>query len=132
MDDGKEAAKATLKEGVRVLMRAYTASGNVSGMDWSVAREHSEGDMHVVGVEGEDGSLIAGDEVASAIAKHVALMDPRFMRMVLDMFRLASEEIDFLGPRSPVVDHAIRMADHLGRKWNEEVGNGQSQAARNR
>ena len=132
MDDRREVARATLREGVRVLMRAYTGSGNASGMDWTVAREHLEGDMQVVGVEGEDGSLVVGGEVASANAKHVALMDPRFMRMVLDMFRLASEEIDFLGPRSPVVDHAIGMAGHLSRKWNEGMCSGQPQTARDR
>lgn len=139
MREEREKAKAALKEGVRVLMRAYTASGNSSGMDWFVAFDRSDGDTRVAGVENKNGDTVIGDcmsdvnnEVSEPDARHVALMDPRFTRMVLDMFRVAIEDIDLVGPGSPVIEQAVRMAEHLAKRWNGGMENEQPQAARDR
>lgn len=124
----KDSAKLALREGVRVIMRAHTGSANSSRTEWFVAGEVLEEDTRIVGVVDDQGSMVMGDcmsdvnnEVTEAHARHVALMDPRFMWMILELFRRAIEEIDLIGLHSPVVQDAVAMARHLGKKWKKEV-----------
>lgn len=135
----KEQMIADLRGGISVLMHAYGGSGSSSGMDWFVVVEHLEDDTRVVGVENTRGDMVMGDcmsdvnnEVTEADAKHIALMDPRFTQMTIDMFRLAIGELELLGPCSPVVDHAVDMARHLKKRWDGGMENGAAQAAGHR
>lgn len=138
MDPEKDASvKAELKEARRILMRAYIASGNASGMDWFVATERTEDDARVVGVMNGRGDMVMGDcmsdvnnEVTTADAQLIALFDPRFARMMIDMFQTAMDQTDLLGWADHFVLHATRMARHINEKWNGGVKDAGTQAAR--
>lgn len=125
-----EAARSDIKAARKILMRLYTVSGNNSGMDWQLAIEEAEDDRRVVGVMNEHGDMVMGDcmsdpnnEVAVADAQLIALMDPRFVRMVIDLFDLALEEIGRYGAFEYLVIHARRMAQKIVKQWEEGVKN---------
>lgn len=125
-----EATRSDIKAARKILMRLYTVSGNNSGMDWQLAIERAEDDRRVVGVMNERGDMVMGDcmsdsnnEVAVADAQLIALMDPRFVRMVIDLFDLALEEINRYGAFEHLVIHARRMAQKIVKQWEEGVKN---------
>lgn len=125
-----EAIRSDIKAARKILMRLYTVSGNNSGMDWQLAIEEAEDDRRVVGVMNERGDMVMGDcmsdpsnEVAVADAQLIALMDPRFVRMVIDLFDLALEEINRYGAFEHLVIHARRMAQKIVKQWEEGVKN---------
>lgn len=125
-----EAAKADIKAARKILMRLYTVSGNESGMDWQLAVEEAEDDRRVVGVMNERGDMVMGDcmsdpnnEVTVADAQLIALMDPRFVRMVIELFNLALDEIDHFSAFERVVLHARRMAQKIVKQWEGGVRN---------
>jgi len=132
-----EAARADIKAARKILMRLYTVSGNVSGMDWQLAVEEAEDDRRVVGVMNERGDMVMGDcmsdpnnEVTVTDAQLIALMDPRFARMVIDLFNAALEEIDRFGAFEYLAIHARRMAQKIVKQWEGGVNNEPSQATR--
>lgn len=125
-----EAIRSDIKAARKILMRLYTVSGSNSGMDWQLAIEEAEDDRRVVGVMNERGDMVMGDcmsdpsnEVAVADAQLIALMDPRFVRMVIDLFDLALEEINRYGAFEHLVIHARRMAQKIVKQWEEGVKN---------
>jgi hypothetical protein len=125
-----EAARSEIRAARKILMRLYTVSGNNSGMDWQLAVEETEDDRRVVGVMNERGDMVMGDcmsdpsnEVAVADAQLIALMDPRFVRMVIDLFDLALGEIDRYSAFEHLVIHARRMARKVVKQWEEGVKN---------
>ena len=134
-----EAARNEIQTARKILTRLYTVSGNDSGMDWQLAVEESEDDRRVVGVMNERGDMVMGDcmsnvnnEVTVADAQLIALMDPRFVRMVIDLFNSALEEIDRYGAFEHLVIHARRMAQKIVKQWEGGVNNEQPEAARGR
>jgi hypothetical protein len=123
-----EAARNEIRAARKILMRLYTVSGNDSGMDWQLAVEEAEDDRRVVGVMNERGDMVMGDcmsdpnnEVTLADAQLIALMDPRFVRMVIDLFNAALEEIDRYGAFEHFVIHARRMAQKIVKQWEGGV-----------
>jgi len=127
-----EAARSDIRAARKILMRLYTVSGNNSGMDWQLAVEKAEDDRRVVGVMSERGDMVMGDcmsdpnnEVTVADAQLIALMDPRFARMVIDLFNSALEEIDRYGAFEHLVIHARRMAQKIVKQWEGGVSNEQ-------
>lgn len=123
-----EAARNEIRAARKILMRLYTVSGNDSGMDWQLAVEEAEDDRRVVGVMNERGDMVMGDcmsdpnnEVTLADAQLIALMDPRFVRMVIDLFNAALEEIDRYGAFEHLVIHARRMAQKIVKQWEGGV-----------
>jgi hypothetical protein len=123
-----EAARNEIRAARKILMRLYTVSGNDSGMDWQLAVEEAEDDRRVVGVMNERGDMVMGDcmsdpnnEVTLADAQLIALMDPRFVRMVIDLFNAALEEIDRYGAFEYLVIHARRMAQKIVKQWEGGV-----------
>lgn len=131
-----EAARADIRAARKILMRLYTASGNSSGMDWQLAVEEAEDDRNVVGVMNERGDMVMGEcmadsnnEVMVADAQLIALMDPRFVRMVIDLFNSALEEVDRYGAFEHLVIHARRMAQKIVKQWEGGVNNEPAKAA---
>lgn len=125
-----EATRSDIKAARKILMRLYTVSGNNSGMDWQLAIERAEDDRRVVGVMNERGDMVMGDcmsdsnnEVTVVDAQLIALMDPRFVRMVIDLFDLALGEIDRYSAFEHLVIHARRMAQKIVKQWEEGVKN---------
>lgn len=125
-----EAARSEIRAARKILMRLYTVSGNNSGMDWQLAVEETEDDRRVVGVMNERGNMVMGDcmsdpnnEVTVADAQLIALMDPRFVRMVIDLFNSALEEIDRFSAFEHFVIHARAMAQKIVKQWEEGVKN---------
>jgi hypothetical protein len=123
-----EAARNEIRAARKILMRLYTVSGNDSGMDWQLAVEEAEDDRRAVGVMNERGDMVMGDcmsdpnnEVTLADAQLIALMDPRFVRMVIDLFNAALEEIDRYGAFEHLVIHARRMAQKIVKQWEGGV-----------
>ncbi|WGV35743.1 hypothetical protein SEA_FRANKENWEENIE_50 [Streptomyces phage Frankenweenie] len=123
-----EAARNEIRAARKILMRLYTVSGNDSGMDWQLAVEEAEDDRRVVGVMNERGDMVMGDcmsdpnnEVTLTDAQLIALMDPRFVRMVIDLFNAALEEIDRYGAFEYLVIHARRMAQKIVKQWEGGV-----------
>jgi hypothetical protein len=123
-----EAARNEIRAARKILMRLYTVSGNDSGMDWQLAVEEAEDDRRVVGVMNERGDMVMGDcmsdpnnEVTLADAQLIALLDPRFVRMVIDLFNAALEEIDRYGAFEHLVIHARRMAQKIVKQWEGGV-----------
>lgn len=131
-----DAARTEIRAARKILMKVYTASGNSSGMDWQLAIEEAEDDRHVMGVMNERGDMVMGEcmadsnnEVMVADAQLIALMDPRFVRMVIDLFNSALEEIDRYGALEHFVIHARRMAQKIVKQWEGGVNNEPAKAA---
>lgn len=134
-----ETARNEIRAARKILMRLYTVSGNDSGMDWRLAVEETEDDRHVVGVMNERGDMVMGDcmsnpnnEVTVADAQLIALMDPRFVRMIIDLFNSALEEIDRYGAFEHLVIHARRMAQKIVKQWEGGVNNEPGKTAEDR
>lgn len=114
----------------KIFMWLYIVFGNNFGMDWQFVVEEIEDDWCVVGVMNECGNMVMGDcmldlnnEVMVVDVQFIVFMDLCFVWMVIDLFNLVLEEIDWFSVFEYFVIYVRVMVQKIVKQWEEGVKN---------